>query len=621
MSPSAVASKTQGIDAASNPKIVSSFSSFAEAPASTTIDVEANGDGLAQVKSSLPFRPTPQPSFKIEDHPVDIVKPLKVAVIGAGLAGINAGILLPAKVPGIQLTIFEKNADVGGTWFENIYPGVRCDIPANVYQSTFEPNTQWSEEYAQGKEIREYWQKVARKHSVYNYLKFHRKIAGAVWDEENAQWTLSIENVENGETTEEQFEVVVMAIGRFNAWKLPDYPGISDYKGHLRHSSNWDPNFDPTGKTVAVLGNGASGLQVVPNLQKVVKHLDHYARSKTWIAGSFGGEGERRTLEPNYFSPDLLKSFEDPETYQKFRKELEGKFYGRFAALFKGTEDNKKLEEDFRKLMAERLKKKPELLDAIVPDFAPNCRRLTPGPGYLEALTEENVSFIQTPIDRFTEKGIVTIDGVERKVDAVICSTGANIDMRPPFPIVAFGHNLRDAWDPDPLTYLGVASPSFPNLLFVSGPNAHGTSGTIPNQTETQITYLAKILRKVSQQSIKTFVPSKEATNDFIAYSDAFFPRTVWTDNCKSWANSGRPGGRIHGHWPGSALHVNFIRRDPRWEDWEYTYKSKTGNRFAYLGNGWTVKETIAGSDLTPYLKRPDQIDLRSYHEEWFEGL
>ncbi|KAB8299226.1 hypothetical protein EYC80_001318 [Monilinia laxa] len=599
MTPSAVTLETQSTDATSTPK--DSISTSVEALTPATYEVKLNGDGLAQ-NTSLPYRPTPQPNFEIEEHPIDIVKPVKVAVIGAGLAGINAGILLPAKVPGIQLTIFEKNADVGGTWFENIYPG-------------------WSEEYAQGKEIREYWQGVARKHNVYNYLKFNRKIVGAVWNENDAQWNLSVENLENGEKFDEQFDVVITAIGRFNAWKLPDYPGIGDYKGHLRHSSNWDPNFDPTGKTVAVIGNGASGLQVVPNLQKVVKHLDHYARSKTWIAGSFGGEGEGRTLEPKYFSEELLKSFEDPETYHKFRKDLEGKFFQRFSTLFKGTEENKKLEVDFRKLMAERLKKKPELLDEIVPDFAPNCRRLTPGPGYLEALTEDNVSFIRTPIERFTEEGIVTTDGVERKVDAIICSTGANIDMRPPFPITAFGQDLRDAWDPDPLTYLGVASPSFPNLVFVSGPNAHGTSGTVPNQTETQITYIAKLLRKVSQQSIKTFVPSKAATDDFIAYSDAFFPRTVWTGNCKSWGNSGRPGGRIHGHWPGSASHVNFIRKDPRWEDWEWTYKSKTGNRFAYLGNGWTVKETIENSDRTPYLKRPDQVDLRSYHEEWFEGL
>jgi cation diffusion facilitator CzcD-associated flavoprotein CzcO len=503
-----------------------------------------------------------------------------------------------------------------------MYPGVRCDIPANVYQSTFEPRTQWTEEYAQGREIRDYWQHVARKYNVYKYLKLQHRVFRAEFDRPRGKWTLSIENLQTQETSTETFDVIITAIGRFNDWKLPDYPGITEYKGHLRHSSNWDPSFDPKGKSIAVIGNGASGIQLVPNLQPLVKHLDHYARSPTWIAGSFGGEGPGRLLEPIYYAEDLLKSFENPTTYYKFRKDLETKFYQRFDTLFKSSKTNSKMREEFIALMAERLKKKPELLDSIVPDFPPNCRRLTPGPGYLEALTEANVSFIRIPITHFTTDGIVTMDGVERKVDAVICSTGANIDLTPPFPIVANNHDLRDVWKENgPLTYLGVAAPDFPNLLFIGGPNGAGQSGTVPNQVETQITYLARLLRKVSSQGIKSFTPSKIAVDDFIAYSDAFFKETVLTENCSSWANAGVPGGRINGHWPGSASHLNVLRSSPRWEDWEWEVKNASGNRFAFLGNGWTVKEATGEGDLTPYLKRPDQIDLRSYHEEWFEGL
>jgi len=162
----------------------------------------------------------------------------QVAVIGAGLAGITAGVLLPAKVTGIELTIFDKNADVGGTWYENIYPGVRCDIPANVYQSTFEPRTQWTEEYAQGAEIRDYWQHIARKYDVYKYLKLRRKVYDANWNGASGKWTVGVENLKTGEKNEETFDVLITAIGRFNAWRLPDYPGISEYQGHLRHSSN-----------------------------------------------------------------------------------------------------------------------------------------------------------------------------------------------------------------------------------------------------------------------------------------------------------------------------------------------------------------------------------------------
>ncbi|TVY67540.1 putative sterigmatocystin biosynthesis monooxygenase, partial [Lachnellula suecica] len=215
-----------------------------------------------------------------------------------------------------------------------------------------------------------------------------------------------------------------------------------------------------------------------------------------------------------------------------------------------------------------------------------------------------------------------TTDGAARDVDAVICATGANIDMTPPFPILAHGRDLRSVWRAEgPSSYLGVAAPGFPNFLFIQGPNSTGSAGTVPNQSETQITYIAKLLRKVSTQGIKTFAPSQAATDDFLAYSDAFFAKTVWTENCSSWANGGKPGGRIHGHWPGSASHVNLARKDPRWEDWEWSSKAESGNRFAWLGNGWTAKEESGEGDLTPYLKVPGSIDLRSYHEEWFEGL
>ena len=502
---------------------------------------------------------------------------------------------------------------------------MRCDIPAHVYQSSFEPNTAWTEEYAQGAEIRDYWQRVARKHGVYDRLRANTKVLGAEWNEKSAQWHLKLEDVKLRKVYGEEFDVVIAAIGRFNAWKLPEYPGIESYTGPLRHASNWDPDFKPEGKSVAVIGNGASGIQVVTGLQKDVSRLDHYARSPTWIAGSFAGEGEGRKLEPSYYSVETLRSFEDPEVYLDFRKKFEAKFYGRFDAILTDSDANRKLRDEFKSAMAERTKNKPDLLEQVLPDFSPNCRRLTPGPGYLEALTQPNVEFIRTPIARFTEDAIVTTDGVERKVDAVICCTGANTDMLPPFPITVPGvGSLQDTWTPDPCTYLGMATPSFPNLVFIQGPNGTGFSGTVPNQIETQTTYIAQLLRKVTQQHIKTFVPSKAAADDFVAYSDAFFARTVWTEGCRSWANGGRPGARIHGHWPGSASHLNFVRRNPRWEDWEWTYRSASQNRFAYFGNGRTRRELRDGDaepdlDLVKYLRKPDSIDLRSYHEEWFD--
>lgn len=173
--------------------------------------------------------------------------------------------------------------------------------------------------------------------------------------------------------------------------------------------------------------------------------------------------------------------------------------------------------------MGRRLTGNPEHSEALVPDFPPNCRRLTPGPGYLEALTKQNVSFIQVPIKRFTKEGIETEDGVHRKVDAVICSTGANVDYAFPFPVVSGDKDLSQDWKPEdqlgfPYSYFGIATPRFPNLFFIHGPNAAGHSGTFPHGAENQVTYISRILRKIGGEGIKTLVPSKEAADDFAEY-------------------------------------------------------------------------------------------------------
>lgn len=198
--------------------------------------------------------------------------------------------------------------------------------------------------------------------------------------------------------------------------------------------------------------------------------------------------------------------------------------------------------------------------------------------------------------------------------------------MIPPFAIHANGKELSDVWSPDgehgfPYTYLGAATPAFPNLLFIHGPHATGPSGTVPHSVEAQVTYYARILRKVAREGIKSIVPKRKAADDFVEYSDAFFARTVLADGCSSWYNGGKPGGRIHGLWPGSSLHVTAVRREPRWEDWEYEYLNESrGNRFLwYFGNGGTKAEQLEATDMTTYLDVPEKLDLRSLHERWFD--
>lgn len=373
---------------------------------------------------------------------------------------------------------------------------------------------------------------------------------------------------------------------------------------------------------MAVIGNGASGIQVVANLQNKVARLDHYARSKTWIATSWAGDD--RTLEAQPIPENEQQEFQDEAAYLVFRKQLEDKYWRRFDSFFRGTTENSELKANFTNIMKRRLSGKPELVEQLVPDFSPNCRRLTPGPGYLEAIVQDNVDYIQTKIKRFTETGIETEDGTHRPVDAVICATGSRTDLIPVFPITADNTTLDDLWDTDghygfPYTYLGVAAPGFPNLLFLHGPHGTGPSGTVPHAVETQLTYFAKILRKVSREGIKSIDASTQAADDFVQYCDAFFATTVLSDNCSSWYNGGRPGARIHGIWPGSAAHLSIVRREPRWEDFKYEYLGGTANRFLwYFGNGKTSKELNLESDMTSYLQKPAEVDLKDLYESWW---
>jgi cation diffusion facilitator CzcD-associated flavoprotein CzcO len=492
-------------------------------------------------------------------------------------------------------------------------------VPAHVYQTSFEPNTQWSEEYAQGEELRKYWTEIARKYGVYKYLQLSRKVEDLTWNDQKSTWLVKVKSPATEENYLTEFDFVLTAIGRFNAWKLPDYPGIEKFKGLIRHTSNWDPTFDLQGKKVAVIGNGSSGLQVVSNIHNRVAHLDHYARNKTWIAPDFHGDSKsvQRVLIPE----ETRKSFEDTKVYLSYRKKIEANFWRGFDGWYKDSDSNKQAREDFYKHAETRLEKSPEWIKRLIPDFSPHCRRLTPGPGYLEAITQENVEYIQTHIKQFTETGIETVDGKHREVDAIFAATGANIDGVPPFSITAKGKDLTKLWSRDgeygfPYSYLGLATPGFPNLLFILGPNGAGRTGTVPHNVEIQVTLFARILRKVAREGIKTIQPSRKAADDFVQYSDAFWKKTVLSENCSSWYNSGKPGSRIHGLWPGSSSLVSIVSKEPRWEDWEYEYLSDTGNRLVwYFGNGSTNMESDPQHDMTSYLVDPRNIDLRKLHE------
>lgn len=266
----------------------------------------------------------------------------------------------------------------------------------------------------------------------------------------------------------------------------------------------------------------------------------------------------------------------------------------------------------FTHLMRTRLAKKPEIADALIPKFAPGCRRLTPGEGFLEALTEDNVDFINTEINAITPSGVVLKDGTEIELDVLVCATGFNAVGAPVFPVTGLnGQTLSSRFDPYPVAYMSLAVDGFPNFFCLLGPNGGPPSGTLLRMAESVGDYIVKCIRKIQKEDIGAMHISSRAMRSWNAYVDTYFQKTVFMDECKTWY---RKGNRIIGLWPGSNLHALETLRSPRWEDFEYIYQQDDqtdGKLLRWLGNGWSELQ-LNGGDISYYIE-PAYVDAPSF--------
>ncbi|KAK6382936.1 hypothetical protein LTS17_003606 [Exophiala oligosperma] len=540
---------------------------------------------------------------------IDDDRPIKVICIGAGISGMLTAIRFPQKIKNLELVIYDKSDDIGGTWHENRYPGVACDIPAHSYQFTFANNLNWSSFYAAGPEIHRYLKNVARRYDVERYVKLRHLFLGAQWQASDGKWEVEIEDLEKGRKFTDRADIFIKATGILNRWEWPDIPGLRNFKGTLLHSANrksWETPLDPKGKRIAVIGGGSSGIQIVPQLQPTAARIDHYMKGKTWVSPvGYGSDKSNRGVTDNYkYSADELRMYrEKPEEYLRYRREIERIMNAKPEILFKGTEEQKAFFVLNDESMKQKLSKKPHIYESMRPDFSPFCRRLTPGPGFLEALVEDNVDFIGCGIDAVVENGIKANDGRVREVDVIICATGYDTSMENEPPIVGLdGTTLADMWDPDPRAYLSICVPKMPNFFIYFGPNGGAGSGSAIFFLESVTLYLVKLVKKIQREYLKSMVVTEKATGDFVRHVNEYFSKTVFTETCKSWFKRNKENGRVTALWPGASIHTQKALKNPRFEDFEYEYLEVLGsNTMAWLGNGTTVAQ-VSGQDTTAYL-------------------
>lgn len=551
--------------------------------------------------SSLPTRPNNW--VPIRQQYLRQPRPLKIITIGAGFSGLTIAYKIQHQYQfgnQIQHVIYEKNPDIGGTWYENRYPGLVCDIPAHIYVFTWEPNPDWTSFYASGSEILAYMKRTADKYNLTKDIQFNSKVVSAEWDELGGRWHVNIE--QNGKITQDVGDLLINAGGCLNNWIWPDINGLKDFQGHLVHSARWDNEYNFQGKKVGIIGNGASGVQILPQIQPIAAHVTTFIRTPTWISPNFVGHFAGVDGKNFSYSEEEKSEFHsNPQKLFALRKKLENDLNKYFSMIFRDSPEQASLRKSVEQLMLKRLRGNKEFASKLTPTWGVGCRRITPGEGYLEALTAENTEVTLSDIFRVTNTGIETVDNKYYDLDAIICATGFDVSYRPRWKLIGRNEmNPEEAWKKKAEGYFGLTAYGFPNYFFFLGPNSPYTHGNLLACIEWSADYILKWIKKIQEEDIHSIEVTKAAVDDFNTYADEFLKQTVWSDDCRSWCKNHTADGKVS-MYPGSLLHFKEMLEMLRTED--FTIKYRTVNRFTFMGNGFTNQE-ITGGDLSYYLEK-----------------
>jgi 4-hydroxyacetophenone monooxygenase len=479
---------------------------------------------------------------------------MKVTIVGAGMSGLLTAIRL--QQAGIGFEIVEKNPDVGGTWLENIYPGCRVDSPNHMYSYSFEPNHEWPQLYSTQDVLLSYFQRTADKHGLRPHIRFETTVVETRFDETQGLWRTKVRD-KDGREEEIVSNAVVSAVGQLNQPKLPDIAGIDRFKGTWFHSARWDKTFDPAGKTIAVIGTGASAFQFVPKIAPLAKHLTVFQRTPPWLGPTANyhedvAAGKKALLEHLPF-------------YDKWYR-----FY-LFWTMTDGLYDMVKADEGWtgpptavgeanamlRALLVEQIRPqtvgREDLFDKVVPVYPFGGKRSLRDNGvWIEALKRDNVDLVTTPIKEVTEAGIETEDGKLHAVDAVIYGTGFHAsDFLKTFEIYGKGGvALQDQWDGDARAYLGMTMPNFPNFFALYGPNTNiVVNGSIIFFSECSVRYIIGALELLVETGAKTLEVKESVHDAFNAKVDAANAKMAWgAPQVSSWYKNEK--GRVSQNWP-----------------------------------------------------------------------
>ena len=474
----------------------------------------------------------------------------RVVVIGAGMAGILAGIRLKERGC-TDLTIYEKADNIGGTWRENTYPGLNCDVPSHHYTYSFERNPHWSSYLAPGPEIQAYFEQTIKKYGIDGLIRYNSEIARAEFQQ--GRWQLTL-----GDGSVDSADVVIAATGVLHQPSYPDIPGLDDFGGALFHTARWDHSVALEGKRVGVIGMGSTGVQIISALAGRAGRLKHFVRQPQWIMPVHNKPYTSEQRAAFASDPRLLAKEMDVERYN--------------ASVEAWTEGITNPEGGggnlFRDTCIANLENSvsdPALREQLRPDHEPMCKRLIFSPDYYQAITQPGSQLVREDIECIEAGGIRTRDGVLHELDVIALATGFRADqfMRPMQIQGRGGVDLESAWERRPTAYLAISMPDFPNFFMLNGPNGPVGNFSLIDIAEHQWHYISQLLDKIESGECSEISPTYEALDGFNTERLAAAKKTIWyTGGCNSWYLDAEG---IPASWPWNYSRFLSEMRGPDW--------------------------------------------------------
>ena len=473
-------------------------------------------------------------------------------IVGAGFTGVGAAIKL-AEAGIDDYVILERSDRVGGTWRDNTYPGAACDIPSLLYSFSFVKNPSWSRAYSPADEIRRHIEDMVDAFDVRHRIRFGVEVTGLEFDEDAGTWTVQTSS------TPCHARTVILASGPLPDHRWPDIRGLDTYEGHKIHSANWDHGYDFTGKRVAVIGTGASAVQIVPELVKRAEFVKVFQRTPGWVVPRVD------VAMPGAAQALFAKV---PAAQQLARQLL---FWGHEAsatALVWNTPLTG-LVARLGKAHLHRQVKDPWLRRQLTPDFTPGCKRMLVSSDYYPALQQDNCKLVDWPIATMSPVGIRTSDGIEHHLDAIVFATGYDVHLTgPPYHVTGLGgRSLADEWASGARAYKSIQASGYPNLFFMTGPNSGPGHNSLLVYVEGQLDYAVTAISTILTEGLSYLDVRADVQERHNARLQKRLANTTWMSGCSSWYLTA--DGFNASMYPGFATQYLRQMRDFRFADYQ----------------------------------------------------